>query len=219
MRRGGCGPHRAAGRRRGRPRWSSRRPGSTATPATSALQHVRGRGHISSASMSPLPLKHRRRPQPRLPAPPSPSATRARPARATARRRALRGLDSCVPPLPLLARSRRADHRPLESRRLALLSSAPQSCLITARLAGERRGKDLEVVNAEGYVLCEVLVEDPHLAVGCWARDTMSVVMEQDTLILCATPQRVAQLLHILDRRIQTLFVSRPRLCSKANRR
>ena len=52
------------------------------------------------------------------------------------------------------------------------------------------------------------LVEDPDLPVDSGPRDPVAVVVEQDALFLGVAPQRRAQLLHLVHRGVQALFVA-----------
>ena len=52
------------------------------------------------------------------------------------------------------------------------------------------------------------LVEDPDLPVDGGPWDPVAVVVEQDALFLGVAPQRRAQLLHLVHRGVQALFVA-----------
>jgi len=58
-------------------------------------------------------------------------------------------------------------------------------------------------------VACGHLVEDPDLPVDGGPRDSVSVVVEEDALLLGVAAQRRAQLLHLVHRGVQALFVAR----------
>ncbi len=68
----------------------------------------------------------------------------------------------------------------------------------------------LEVVQRHGDVLGVVLVEDPNLARGGRFGDAVAVVVEQDSLILGVATEGDAELLGLLDGRVEVLLVAGP---------
>jgi hypothetical protein len=63
----------------------------------------------------------------------------------------------------------------------------------------------LEIIKRDGDVLCVLLVEDPDLATSCRCRYSVSVVVEQDSLVLCSLPKGRTQLLGVFDGRVEVL--------------
>lgn len=53
------------------------------------------------------------------------------------------------------------------------------------------------------------LIKNPDLPVDGGPRHPVAVVVKEDSLLLGVTSQRRAQLLHLVDRGVQTLFVTR----------
>ncbi len=68
----------------------------------------------------------------------------------------------------------------------------------------------LEVVQGDGDVLGVVLVENPDLARRRRLRHAVAVVVHQHALVLGIPPQRDAELLGLLDGRIEILLISGP---------
>jgi hypothetical protein len=66
----------------------------------------------------------------------------------------------------------------------------------------------LQLVDGERDVLRVVLVEHPDLAVRRRFGHAVSVVVEQHALVLGIAPQRHAQLLHLLHRRVEALLIA-----------
>ena len=77
---------------------------------------------------------------------------------------------------------------------------------------GGRAHPGLDLVERERYVLGELLVEDPDLAVGGRLGHAVAVVVEEHALVLGILAQRHAQLAHVLGRRIQAVLVAGARL-------
>ena len=67
----------------------------------------------------------------------------------------------------------------------------------------------LQVIEQDWNVLGVASVEDPDLAAGSGPRHAMTIIMEQDALVLGVAAQCVAEPLDIFDTRVQRLLVSR----------
>lgn len=70
----------------------------------------------------------------------------------------------------------------------------------------------LHLIERERYILSKLLIEHPNLTVNSRLRNTVAVIMKQNSIVLGVSPQRRAQLLHVVGGRIERLLVSSARL-------
>lgn len=66
----------------------------------------------------------------------------------------------------------------------------------------------LELVQTQRDILSEISIENPDLTVGSWTRNTVTIVMEENSFVFGVAAHSVAKLLYGLHSGIQTELIS-----------